>query len=295
MKTGLVDLGGPVHYADFGGSGPPMVLVHGLGGSLANWMAVGGALTERFRVLALDLSGFGRTPPGAGRTAAVPANVALVGRFIDEVAGGPAVVAGNSMGGLIGALLAASRPGLVTRLILVNAALGRAPGAPLDPRVAALFSIYMTPFAGSLFLRWRAATIGPERTVHQTLRLCGVHPSRLPPEVLAAHVAIARDRALMPWADGAFLTAARSIMVLTAWRARLDETLRSIRVPTLIVHGTEDRLVPLATAQHAARLRPDWSLSVLDGVGHTPQLEVPGRWLAAVNGWLDGQVGIGTG
>jgi len=286
MKTGIVDLGGPVHYADFGGSGPPMVLVHGLGGSLANWMAVGGALTARFRVLALDLSGFGRTPP-AGRSAAVQANVALVGRFLDEVAGGPAVVAGNSMGGLIGALLAASRPDLVTRLILVNAALGRAPGALLDPRVAALFSIYMTPFAGSLFLRWRAATIGPERTVHQTLRLCGVHPSRLPPEVLAAHVAIARERGRMPWADDAFLTAARSLMMLTARRARLDETLRSIQAPTLIVQGTEDRLVPLATAQHAARLRPDWSLAVLDGVGHTPQLEVPERWLAAVNGWLD--------
>ena len=48
MKTGIVDLGGPIHYADFGGSGPPMVLVHGLGGSLANWMAVGDALTARY-------------------------------------------------------------------------------------------------------------------------------------------------------------------------------------------------------------------------------------------------------
>jgi pimeloyl-ACP methyl ester carboxylesterase len=288
VKLGVVDLGGPVHYADLGGAGPPMVLVHGLGGSLVNWMAVGGRLAARFRVLALDLGGFGRTPPG-GRGATVQANVALVGRFLDEVAGGPAAVAGNSMGGLIAALLAASRPEAVTRLVLVNAALGTAPGAAfnVDPRVAALMAVYMTPLAGDLFLRWRAAKLGPARSVDETLRLCGMDPARLPPEILAAHVAMARDRGHMPWANDAFLAAARSIVAISARRARLDATLRSIRAPTLIVHGTRDRLVPLATAEHVARVRPDWSLAVLDGVGHIPQLEVPERWLEAVHRWLD--------
>ena len=288
MKLGVVDLGGPVHYADLGGSGPPMVLVHGLGGSLANWMAVGEGLAARFRVLALDLGGFGRTPL-AGRGASVQANLALVGRFLDEVAGGPAAVAGNSMGGLIAALLAASRPEVVTRLILVNAALGMAPGAPfkVDPRVAALMAVYMTPVAGDLFLRWRAARLGSVGLVDATLRLCGVDPERLPPEILAAHVAVARDRGRMPWANDAFLAAARSIVAITARRARLDAMLRSIRAPTLLVHGTEDRLVPLGTAKHIARLRPDWSLALLEGAGHTPQLEVPERWLEAVHRWLD--------
>ena len=65
MRSRTVDLGGPVHFADFGGSGPTMVLVHGLGGSHLNWLAVGPALAARARVLAPDLAGFGRTPLAA--------------------------------------------------------------------------------------------------------------------------------------------------------------------------------------------------------------------------------------
>src|SRR5262245_36769441 len=67
LDSRVADVGGPVHFIDFGGSGPPMVLVHGLGGSAVNWLAVGPALAQRARVVALDLPGFGRTPP-AGRS-----------------------------------------------------------------------------------------------------------------------------------------------------------------------------------------------------------------------------------
>ena len=63
MEQRVIDLGGPVHYLDFGGAGSPMVLVHGLGGSAINWQSVGSLLAERHRVVALDLPGFGRTPP----------------------------------------------------------------------------------------------------------------------------------------------------------------------------------------------------------------------------------------
>lgn len=287
MKLETRDLGGPVHFADFGGSGPPLVLVHGLGGSLSNWMTVGPQLSERFRVFALDLAGFGHTPL-TGRTTSVEANVALVARFIKEVAGAPAIVVGNSMGGLIGAVLAASRPELVSRLILVCAALGRAPGAPLDGRVAALFAVYMTPFLGSFFLQYRAKTVGPERSVRETLRLCGLDVDKLPPEVFAAHLDVAHARLEMPWAHDAFIEAVRSLIKLTAQRRRFEDMLRKIKTPTLLIQGSRDRLVPLATAEHVARLRRDWTLVVLDGVGHVPQIEVPERWLSVVDGWLNG-------
>ena len=100
MQTRTVDLDGPVNVADFGGSGPPMVLVHGLGGSHLDWMDTGPRLAERAHVLAPDLIGHGRTPL-EGRSASVSSNVELLDRFIVEVAGSPAVVVGNSMGGLI--------------------------------------------------------------------------------------------------------------------------------------------------------------------------------------------------
>jgi pimeloyl-ACP methyl ester carboxylesterase len=53
------------------------------------------------------------------------------------------------------------------------------------------------------------------------------------------------------------------------------------------VHGRQDRLVPVSAARELARRRPDWRLTVIPGVGHTPQMEAPDRWLEAVRGWLD--------
>src|SRR5439155_876425 len=82
------------------GTGPTLVLVHGLGGSHVNWMAVAPALARDARVLAVDLAGFGRTPLGE-RSADVHANRILLDRFLEAVAAGPVVLVGNSMGGLV--------------------------------------------------------------------------------------------------------------------------------------------------------------------------------------------------
>jgi pimeloyl-ACP methyl ester carboxylesterase len=83
-----IDVDGiPVHYVDHGGSGPILVLVHGLGGAAINWMAAGPILSERARVVALDLAGFGRTPT-LGRPATVEANAELLVR--SSPAGSPA-------------------------------------------------------------------------------------------------------------------------------------------------------------------------------------------------------------
>ena len=62
MRHRTVDLDGPVHYIDFGGEGKPLLMVHGLGGSALNWMAVGPELAKHNHVLAIDLAGFGQTP-----------------------------------------------------------------------------------------------------------------------------------------------------------------------------------------------------------------------------------------
>ena len=115
MRSCTIDLDGPVHFADFGGTGPTLVLVHGLGGSHVNWLAVAPALARGARVLALDLAGFGRTPLGE-RSADVHANRVLLDRFLDAVAAAPAILIGNSMGGLLAMLEAAelAAPGPIT-------------------------------------------------------------------------------------------------------------------------------------------------------------------------------------
>ncbi|MFL5423958.1 MAG: alpha/beta fold hydrolase, partial [Myxococcales bacterium] len=135
MEHRTIDLDGPVHYADFGGSGRPIVLVHGLGGSHLNWLAVAPGLAAHGRVLALDLVGHGLTP-SLGRSATVGNNRRVLGRFLDAVAREPAVLVGNSMGGYLSIAEAAAEPGKIESIVLVNPAVPLAPGARFDPRVA---------------------------------------------------------------------------------------------------------------------------------------------------------------
>jgi pimeloyl-ACP methyl ester carboxylesterase len=288
MRSRTIDLDGPVHFADFGGSGPTMVLVHGLGGAHVNWIAVGSALAARAHVLAPDLAGFGRTPLD-GRTADVDANRALLDRFVAAVADGPVILVGNSMGGLIAMLQAAHHPESVAALVLVGPAQPRPSARFVEPLVALTFAAYAFPGVGERLIRWRAARLGPERTVRQTLAFCCADAGCLPPDVVAAHVALARERLTMPWAHAAFLQAARSLVAMVARRRQLAGVVRAIAAPTLIVQGSVDRLVPLAASRATVALRPDWSLAVFEGVGHVPQLEAPERFVTTTFAWLDAQ------
>jgi pimeloyl-ACP methyl ester carboxylesterase len=280
-----VDLDGPVHYTDFGGSGRPIVLVHGLGGSSLNWLAVGPRLAALGRVVAIDLAGHGRTR-SLGRTARVGQNRRLLGRFLTAIAREPAVLMGNSMGGYLSLAEAEAEPEKVAALVLVNPAVPLAPGARFDPRVFALFAGMATPILGRALLR-RRAVLGPDQSVRDILALCCVDPSRVGSDVVDAHVALARERAV----DGAvnardFLAAQRSLMVRLLRRRRFFAMVAKIPAPALIVQGRRDRLVRLEAARALAAARPDWSIAVLDEIGHVPQLEAPDEFLAVVEPWL---------
>jgi len=282
-----VDLGVPVHYVDHGGppGGPLLVLVHGLGGSLVNWAALAPLLTETCRVLAVDLIGFGHTRAGAHSTS-VTANQQMLQRFLGEVAGGPAILVGNSMGGLITILESASHPELVPAVVLIDPALPPVPGVFPDPLVAASFGMYAVPHLGRAMLRARRRVRSPEQLAMDVLRLCCVDPARVPADVLEQHMAVARARRGYVDIDEHFLVAARSVLsVLTRRRAFLT-AMSAIRGPVLLLHGEKDRLVPIGAARAVAAAHPSWRFRVAPDVGHVPQLEVP-EWTAGhILDWL---------
>lgn len=283
------DLLGPVHYVDFGGSGRALVLVHGLGGSHANWLASASELTEYGRVLALDLAGHGRTR-SLGRKATVGANRRLLGRFLDEVVGEPAVLVGNSMGGYLVMAEAAAEPAKVTSLVLVNPAVPIAHHAGFDAQVLALFTAMAIPVVGELLVHLQGRS--PERTVRSLLALCCADPTLVSEHILEAHVALARERASYGRVvTRDFLAAQRSLMVRLLKRREFAAMVSRIACPALVVQGDRDRLVKLANARALAASRPDWDLEVLEGVGHVPQLEVPERFVAVVGRWLTTRAG----
>ena len=288
------DIGGPVHYLDYGGpaGAPVIVAVHGLEGCAVNWSALAPLLTDRYRVLAPDLAGHGFTR-SAGRGVNVTSNRVLLHRFIEEVAGPPVILMGNSMGGMISLSEAAAAPDTVTGLILLDPAVPFGPVRP-DPSIIMMFLVNMIPGLGERMIS-RRRQFSPEQLVAGVLETVCADPSRVPPAVVGQHIEVARRRFGYTEADREFTVAARSVVSAAgyvtgrAYRRAVD----SVRCPVLMLHGTLDRLIPVAMARLAARAHPAWSLVVLPGVGHVPQLEVPGVCAAEIREWL-GPAGRGA-
>ncbi len=287
MKRVTLDVDGPVNVADFGGSGPLMVLLHGLGGSHVNWLRLGPLLAERARVLAPDFPGFGYTKP-QGRATTVQGHARWVDRFLQQTAEAPAILVGNSMGGLIAVLEAIANPESVAGLVLLNPALPLAPKEPRDLQVTLAFSAYFVPGVGEYFTRSRARKLGPEGLVRESFELCCVDPGRVPADVIDAHVDVARKRLRMPWADPSMLAAARSMVRLLLRRGQFMRMLGRVGPPTLLINGAGDRLVKLAAAKAVSDSRNDWTFRSLDDLGHVPQLEDPERTATEIWSWLDG-------
>jgi pimeloyl-ACP methyl ester carboxylesterase len=287
-RSRWVDIDGPVHFVDHGGpaDGPLLVCVHGLGGSLVNWAALAPLLTDRCRVLALDLAGFGHTKGGA-RSTSVQANRRLLDGFLRDVSGTPVILVGNSMGGLISILQASVQPATVAGLILIDPALPIGLSARPDPVVMATFAMFAIPAVGRRLLWLRRSRASAETAVNDLLSLCCADVSRVPREVVAQHIEVAAQRSEYDDVDAELLSAAQSLMWVLADRGSYGEMQRTIKAPVLLLHGDRDRLVPIAAARAAAVANPTWRFAVAEGVGHVPQLEVP-QWTAEqVLGWLD--------
>ncbi len=284
MRHRTADVGGPVHYVDFGGEGKPLLMVHGLGGNALNWMAVGPEIATNYHALALDLAGFGQTPLFR-RSAAVGANAQLVHDFIEKVIGEPVVLMGNSMGGHIAILEAAAQPSWVTSMVLVDPAI---PGVHVrrpEPAMLGVMAALSVPGLAEMLLDRRARALGPEGLVRQSLAVVCADPSRLSQEIFDAHVTLTRERdRLGPQNGRAFLQASRSIGLRMA-DPRFWTRVTAVKAPTLLIHGSLDRLIPVAAARELARRRPDWTLEVLDGVGHVPMMETPEAFMDALEAW----------
>jgi pimeloyl-ACP methyl ester carboxylesterase len=259
-------------------------MVHGLGGNALNWMAVGPAIARTHRALAIDLAGFGQTPLH-GRAATVGANAELVHDFVEKVIGEPVVLIGNSMGGHIAILEAATHPRWVESVVLVNPAI---PGPHMvrpEPRLLATMAALSVPGLATTLVDRRLRALGPEGLVKEALALVCTDPSRVDPEVVAAHVQLTREREhLGPQNARAFVQASRSIGIRMA-DPRFWARVALVTAPALVIHGSDDRLIPLSAVRELVRRRPDWKLDVLDGVGHVPMMETPDYFMSALQGW----------
>lgn len=192
------------------------------------------------------------------------------------------------MGGMVSLIQAAHAPRSVEALVLVDAAFPRtrAVQGQFDPRVASLFALYSTRGLGEWLADLRGRRLGAEGLVRETLRVAAADPSSIDPVLVQAMIEQTRTRQSSGYATRAFLDAARSIFRAQVAPGRYRALVRSVTHPALVIHGARDRLVPAATAREAAADHPNWKLEVFEDLGHIPQMEAPGRWLALVDAWL---------
>lgn len=290
-ELATIDLDGPVRYRAWDGPGDAtFVLIHGLGGSHLNWLQVAPGLAGLGRVLAIDLPGFGASPR-LGRGSGVMDERRIVSRFISELATGDVVLSGHSMGGVIAILQAAVEPASTAGLVLTSSALPWSTGGLPHPAVMGAFALYDTPGLGDRFARIRMNRMDPEQVVRFGYRMVATDPSSIPDEIVRMSVDLVRERQRDPDAPDAFLDAARSMLRLGKRPDVSTRALGAIGCPVLLLHGRRDRFVPAAFAEAVLAAHPSWRGRIFPGIGHAPQMEAPGRWLAEVADWYAEAVG----
>jgi pimeloyl-ACP methyl ester carboxylesterase len=280
-----IDLDGPVAYREW--DGPPeltFVLVHGLGASHLAWVQVGEALAGIGRVVAFDLPGFGASPL-AGRGAGLMDQRRTLSRVIEKLGSGAVVLGGNSMGGATSILQAAVEPQSVAGIVLTNSVYPWRLGALPHPLVLLTFGLYWTPALGERFVGWRLRELDAERIVRISLSVLAADPKSIPEEIVRPLIDLTESRRHDPEAPTAFLDAARSMLRLARRPATSRRALGNVRCPVLVIHGRRDRLVPAAYAEAELARHPAWKGRFFADLGHIPQMEAPGRWLAEVADW----------
>ncbi len=248
------------------GDGPPLVLLHGLGGSLMTWQGVADAMSQRNRIILVDLPGHGASSaPDPGDCDYSPNALArAIADAVEAVCDEPAVVAGHSLGGAVAALVATSSPQLVARLVLIDPA---GAGDDSDPELMRLLEAEATD-AGSreileLFFHDRALVTSTGVAEHsRMLAQPGVH---------AAVRAVARSTF-----DGA------------AQRLDVRDALADVDVPVLVIWGAEDRVFHVSQAHALSRAVPDAQVEIVAQAGHVPHLERPDEVVTLIDAFVAG-------
>jgi len=281
-KTVTID-GVNLHYF-CGGSGPPLVLVHGLGSSAAVEFYYNlEPLAAHHRVFAIDLPGFGRSDKPV-----LEYTIDLFVRAVSDLMATEgierAAVMGVSMGGRVALGLALDSPEKVERLVLVDA-LGV--GAP---RRVLAYSILLTRGLGELTLRGTARAL---RQMNPAVirRFWGWYLKR-PNRVASiwSDERIANHGTLLatPEYRAAYLSALRSIAGMRQLRngVVVEDRLAELRMPTLLIWGGQDHIFPASHARAAKDRIPNGRLEIFDDSGHTPQMEEPDRFNRVVFDFL---------
>ncbi|MYW14372.1 alpha/beta fold hydrolase [Streptomyces sp. SID2955] len=251
---------------------PPALYVHGLGGSSQNWSSLMAELDGLVDSEAVDLPGFGDSPPPDDGDYSVTGHARAVIRHLDAAGRGPVHLFGNSLGGAVATRVAAVRPDLVRTLTLVSPAL---PELRIQ-RTAVPTGLLGVPGIAALFTRFTREWTAEQR-VRGVMGLCYGDPGRVSPEAFRHAVEELERRLQLPYFWDAMARSARGIVnaYTLGGQHGLWRQAERVLAPTLLVYGGRDQLVGFRMARKAARAFRDSRLLTLPDAGHVAMMEYP--------------------
>jgi pimeloyl-ACP methyl ester carboxylesterase len=246
-----------IHYYVLGPeAGPPVVLVHGLGGRADDWQNLAPYLTRAgYRVYLPDLPGYGQSEQPATFSFSVPDEASIVVSFLDALHLGQIDLGGWSMGGWIVQRVAAAHPERIRHLMLFDSA-----------------GLYAKP-------TWNTALFTPTnpQELDQLDALLMPHPPPVPDFVARDILRASQNNA---W------VVKRALASMLTGRDVTDELLPQLRMPVLLVWGGEDRITPLALGKTMHKLIPQSNLEVIAGCGHLAPSQCAAQAAPAVQAFL---------
>lgn len=253
--------GAKIHYLE-AGSGPTVILLHGLGGSAANWAPTIAPLAQKYRVLVPDQIGFGKSdkPMLNYRVATL---VDFLDGFYKQAGVQKASLVGNSLGGFTAAAFAIAHPEKVDKLVLVDAA-GFAVTGDLDPKVL------------------NGLNPSTRQQVKDLLGLVFFNKEQFSSDMAIDGFLASRVTA------GDQYTIQRFIDSIARGEDMLDGKLSAIKQSTLIVWGREDGLTLLSMGQRFNKEIAGSQIFIIEKCGHVPQLEKPAEFNTALLKFLGG-------
>lgn len=255
------------------GSGKPVLLIHGFGNSIYVWRHLAPALAQQNRVIAIDLKGFGDSPKPADERYSVYEQARLIRDYVVDNDLKDVTIVGHSLGGgiaLVASLyLQQSAPGRQRGLVLID-------GIAYPQRMPMFIRLLATPVLGPLVVR----VVPPEIQIREVMKLVYAKDSAVPEDAVKVYAKALKT------SDGRYaaVTSARQIQPPDLEDLSLQYS--SLRVPTLIVWGKQDRIVPVSVGERLHQAIPGSRLFVIDDSGHSPAEERPQVLLPLVESFL---------
>lgn len=259
-----------IHYQEKG-TGTPLLLLHGFTSSTYSWKDVFEPLSQRFRVIAVDLKGFGYSGKPDGDYSR-SGQAMLIVHLLDYLKIDQAWLCGNSMGGEIALNVAVKSPQRVAGLILIDSGGVKVPGSgSLAP------GYLLIPIVGRMLT---ALSLTSDKLVRQGLEKSFYDRSKVTEERVATYYRPLQTR-------GGQLAALRART--QADQSPIEQDLSRINVPTLIIWGAQDALIPLEAGRKMSSLIKNSKLVVFESCGHLPEEEMPARVVDQVIPYINGR------